>query len=90
MLLALMAPRPLYIASATEDLWADPRGEFLSAKIASKAYELYGPGGLTVDEMPEPDSPVSGIVSYHIRTGKHDITEYDWQQYIEFVKKYVN
>jgi len=87
MLLALIAPRPLYVASATEDLWADPRGEFLSAKYASPAYKLYGLEGLQADEMPKADSPVSGIISYHIRTGKHNITEYDWQQYILFAKK---
>ena len=86
MLLALIAPRPLYVASATEDLWADPRGEFLSAKFASPAYQLYGLEGLTADEMPDADSPVKGIISYHIRTGKHNITEYDWGQYIQFAK----
>lgn len=89
MLLALIAPRPLYVASATEDLWADPRGEFLSAKYATEVYKLYGLEGLQAEEMPEPDSPVEGIVSYHIRTGKHNITEYDWKQYIRFVKKYL-
>ncbi|MDX9880721.1 MAG: hypothetical protein RBS73_01570 [Prolixibacteraceae bacterium] len=87
MLLALIAPRPLYVASATEDLWADPRGEFLSAKFASPVYQIYGLEGLPANEMPAPDSPVSGIISYHIRTGKHDITGYDWKQYIAFAKK---
>lgn len=89
MLLALIAPRPLYVASATEDSWADPRGEFLSAKYASSVYKLYGLEGLPADEMPEADSPVDGVVSYHIRTGKHNITEYDWKQYIQFAKKYM-
>ncbi len=89
MLLALIAPRPLYVASATEDLWADPKGEFLSAKLASPAYLLYGLKGLTADEMPEPDTPVQGVVSYHIRTGKHNITTYDWDQYIRFADEQV-
>jgi len=89
MLLATIAPRPLYVASATEDLWADPKGEFLSAKLVSKVYLLYGLKGLAVDEMPKPDSPVSGVVSYHIRTGKHDITGYDWEQYIRFADEQV-
>lgn len=89
MLLALIAPRPLYVASATEDLWADPKGEFLSARLASDVYHLYGLEGLTIDEMPRPDSPVIGVVSYHIRTGKHDITSYDWEQYIRFADEQV-
>ncbi|HKJ42492.1 MAG TPA: hypothetical protein VKA27_10390 [Sunxiuqinia sp.] len=87
-LLALIAPRPLYVASATEDLWSDPKGEFLSAVAASKVWELYGKKGLPITEMPEPDTPVmDGDVAYHIRTGKHNITNYDWTQYIKFADK---
>ena len=84
MLISLIAPRPVYVASATEDLWADPKGEFLSAKEASKIYNMYGIEGLSSATMPQPDSPIIGAVSYHIRTGKHDITRYDWDQYIKF------
>lgn len=87
MLLALIAPRPLYVASATGDSWADPRGEFLSAKYASEVYQLYDYPGVLNEEMPLPDTPLKGRISYHIRTGKHDITEYDWEQYIDFVKR---
>lgn len=86
MLISLIAPRPVYVASATEDLWADPKGEFLSAKEASVVYNLYGIQGLSSTAMPDPDSPVIGEVSYHLRTGKHDVTDYDWEQYIKFAK----
>lgn len=87
MLLALIAPRPLYVASATEDLWADPLGEFLSAKQASEVYQLYGLQGLQTDSMPAPDQPVLDRISYHIRTGKHDITPFDWEQYLKFAQQ---
>ncbi|MBD0289064.1 MAG: acetylxylan esterase [Flavisolibacter sp.] len=84
MLLALMAPHPLYVASAQDDAWADPKGEFLSAKNAEPVYTLFGKKGLGVTEMPPVNQPVGNTIRYHIRTGVHGITLYDWQQYIAF------
>lgn len=83
-LLALIAPRPLYVASAEEDEWADPKGEFLSALNANPAYQLYDLPGLPVTEMPKVNEPVVGTIGYHIRTGKHNVTDYDWEQYLSF------
>jgi len=88
-LLALIAPRPLYVASAEKDQWADPRGEFLASVEASKVYGFMGLTGLPVREMPEVNQPViHGSIGYHIRTGKHDITLYDWQQYMNFADRH--
>ncbi|WEK20182.1 MAG: acetylxylan esterase [Candidatus Pedobacter colombiensis] len=84
MLLSLMAPRPLYVASAEGDTWSDPKGEFLSAKEAGRVYALYGKKGIQTDELPALHQPVGNIPRYHIRAGKHDVTLYDWQQYLKF------
>ena len=89
-LLALIAPRPLYVASAENDEWADPKGEFLSAYHASTVYGLYGKKGIPNEKMPDINSPVQNTVAYHIRKGKHDVTDYDWEQYITWAKKFID
>lgn len=88
-LAAMVAPRLLYVASAELDAWADQEGEFLSAYFAGDVYQLYGLNGIKQNVMPPLDTPLhDGHVGYHIRTGKHALTSYDWQQYIRFADKH--
>ncbi|MDF1861271.1 MAG: acetylxylan esterase [Verrucomicrobiales bacterium] len=84
-LIALIAPRRVYVASAEGDEWADPRGEFLSVKHASPVFELLGKAGIAAESLPGLHEPVGGEVRYHIRAGKHDVTDYDWEQYLKAI-----
>lgn len=86
-LISLIAPRPVYVASATKDLWSDPKGEFLAASAAGRVYHLYGLKGLETDTMPPPDHSIGNQIGYHIRTGVHEITPEDWRFYIAFANR---
>ena len=88
-LMALIAPRPLAIATATEDYDADPKGEFLACKAASEVYALFGSKGLEADVMPAPDVNISGDISFHLRTGKHNQTPQDWAHYLDLADRYL-
>jgi len=88
MLLAAVAPRALYVASADRDFWADPRGEFISLYHAAAVYEMLGHGSFPVSEPPATDQPVSTArLGYHRRSGRHAVKRYDWERYVEFARK---
>jgi len=88
-LIALLAPRPAYVASANEDHWADPRGEFLAASAAAEVYRLFGMDSNNFSEMPAAGEALAGPVSYHLRAGKHDLLDFDWTHYLNFADCYM-
>jgi hypothetical protein len=88
-LIALVAPRPVYISAAAGDLWSDPKGMFLAAKAAEPVYRLFGTDGLGASEMPGIGQPVMTTIGYHLRAGGHEVTEYDWEQFQNFADKYM-
>jgi len=88
-LLGLIAPRLLYVASATQDDWADGKSEFDSCVRAGPVYALFGMSGLEAPTLPAPDQALlGGSIGYHMRTGKHDLAVSDWQHYMDFADRH--
>lgn len=85
MLISLIAPRPVYVGSALEDQWADPKGEYLSLYYSGPVYNLFGLESLKSDSLPEINQSILlGNLGYHIRNGKHNLTKFDWEKYMDF------
>ncbi len=86
--MALVAPRYLYVSSAEQDEWADPRSEFLGAMASNEAYELLGEKGLVApDRFPVPgDTFHEGKIGYHMRPGTHFLSRYDWEKFMDYRK----
>lgn len=87
-LLALTAPRKLYVASASLDSWADPLSEFLCAAAVTPVYETLGEKGLVYGENPPEENELlhNGRVGYHKRCGTHYLSRFDWQAFASFLK----
>ena len=87
-LIALIAPRYVYVASAAEDKWADQKGEFLSAAYAEPVFNLYGMKGLGTTVYPAVEQPIMNDVGYHVRNGEHNVKDYDWDCFMDFCDKH--
>ncbi|WP_229207822.1 alpha/beta hydrolase [Dyadobacter beijingensis] len=91
MLIALIAPRPVYATNASKDLWADPKGTFLAMKAAEPVYALYGVRPELPSAQPGINMPSIGAhFGYHNREGEHNMTVYDWGNFVRFAKKFTS
>ena len=88
MLLACLAPRPLYVSNGLYDYWADQKGQWLGTYHASPVYKLYGKNVLfkSEEQPPENQPIVKSDIGYHVRTGSHGLKLYDWERYMEFIE----
>ncbi len=89
LLIALSAPRPVFITGGTMDQWSDPKGEFLAEAAASPVYRLLGKKDLGATEFPAPDSPiVGGELAFNYHTGPHTLTLTEWKLFLDFLSRY--
>lgn len=88
MLAMMIAPRAIYISSARGDLWADPKGEYLTIQIGSRIYtDIYGQSVSFPEEFESLQKPIlQAHAGYHIREGGHGLTLEDWQHFMDFIK----
>ena len=91
MLIACIAPRPVYITSGINDMWADNMGEYVSAYNATPVYELFGLQGQETKERTRVNEPANNrALAYSIRSGGHGYETTDWTEYINFMGFHFN
>lgn len=89
MLIALSAPRPVFVTGGTGDQWADPVGMFKAQVAAGPVYRLLGKKDVGASDLPPLDTPLTdGDLGWHYHTGGHSATPADWHAFLTFVGKY--
>lgn len=87
-LIALIAPRPVFLGNAARDAWSDPRGAWAAARAADPVYRLYGVAGLSQGDMRQPANDAR--VWYFARSGFHGVTSADWRMFLDFLDAQLN
>lgn len=84
-MMAAIAPRLVYVASAWDDGWADPQSEYLGCVAADATGERF----VHPDRLPEiGDCFHEGEIGYHMRAGGHAFNREDWTHLIEYVNRH--
>lgn len=87
-LIALVAPRPVFITGGTQDLWSDPVGEFKACVAAGPVYRLLGRKDLGTSDLPAPDAElIAGDIAFRLHAGGHTDLP-DWPTFLKFADKY--
>jgi hypothetical protein len=90
MLIALIAPRPVFLQTGSEDGWSDPKGEFLAAVAAEPVYRLLGKAGLGTDQMPAAGQTILHTIGYREHEGPHGTMPSDWPYFIQFMEMHLH
>ena len=82
-LLALAAPKPIFLGNGRRDVWSDPNSSFRLAQAADVVYEQRGSIGLTASGMK--DFKAGDDIAYWLRVGGHSVVSEDIDAFIAFM-----
>jgi hypothetical protein len=89
-MIALMAPRKMFITGGNQELWQDVRGGFLACVAAEPVYHLLGKRGVAAMEMPPIETPiVLGEIGFYHHNGGHTFTANERRWVTSWMEKYL-
>lgn len=90
LLIALSAPRPVFISAADGDPWSDPYGQFLATVAAGPVWRLLGQHDLGTSERPGLNTPIAtGDLAFLENHGPHLISPLDWKTLLDFADRHL-